>query len=205
MHGDIVVVLATIGVAGELLASILDPAHRMTQLPCEPGRAHFFRQQDALVAEAAADIGRDDADAPLVEPKASGKPGAHDVRQSASSCRPAVAPAVGPRSRPHRGLRAATCIAAPCATAAAPRSAPAAQIAPMQPRRRSPERRCSSQCSCSLRFAGERRAHVDHRRQFVEVHRRPTAARSSAAARLSATQTAIASPTWRTLSVASTG
>ncbi len=41
----------------------------------------FLLQQDALVAEAAADIGRDDADARLVQAETAGKTGADDVRQ----------------------------------------------------------------------------------------------------------------------------
>jgi hypothetical protein len=43
VDGDIVVVLTTIGIAGELLAPILDPAHRMAKLPREPAGAHLFR------------------------------------------------------------------------------------------------------------------------------------------------------------------
>ena len=77
---DIVVVLSTVGVAGKLLAAILDPAHRMAETTRQICRADFLRQQDALVAEAAADIGRHDANPRLLEPEASRQSGAHDVR-----------------------------------------------------------------------------------------------------------------------------
>ena len=76
---------SAIGVAGELLAAILDPAYGMAEMAGQPGGTDFFLQQDALVAEAAADIGRDDADARLVEAETAGKTGADDVRQLSGS------------------------------------------------------------------------------------------------------------------------
>src|SRR4029450_10809315 len=44
------------------------------------GKADFFRQQNSLMPEAAADIGRNDPDATLLHAKAFGKPAARDVR-----------------------------------------------------------------------------------------------------------------------------
>jgi hypothetical protein len=73
-------VLAAVRAGGEVLAPILDPAQRMAELQRRPGESDFLAQQNALVAEAAADIGRDDADAPLLDAEALGKTGANDVR-----------------------------------------------------------------------------------------------------------------------------
>ena len=63
-----------------MLAAILDPAHGMAELEREPGERDLLAAQQALVAEAAADIGRDDADRAVREAEALGKPGLHDVR-----------------------------------------------------------------------------------------------------------------------------
>ena len=60
-------VLAAIGVAGQVLAAILDPAHRMAAAHRQPAERNFLGEQDPLVAEAAADIGRDDADLAMVK------------------------------------------------------------------------------------------------------------------------------------------
>ena len=81
--GDAVVMLAAIGAGRQMLAPILDPAHRMAATHGEPAEADFFGQQNALVAETAADIRRDHADLALVEAEAAGKSGAHDVRHLA--------------------------------------------------------------------------------------------------------------------------
>ena len=81
--GDPVMVLAAIGAGDQMLAAVLDPAHRMAAAHRQPAEADFFGEQDALVAEAAADIGRDHADLAFVESEAFGKPGAHDVRHLA--------------------------------------------------------------------------------------------------------------------------
>ncbi len=74
-----VVVLAAVGVGGEALAAVLQPSQGRTQPARCPRQRHLFRQQDALVAEAAADIGRDHADLPLVDAEAFGETGADDV------------------------------------------------------------------------------------------------------------------------------
>ena len=81
--GDIVVMLAAVRVAGELFAAVLDPAHRVAEAAGEPAGADLLGQQDALVAEAAADIGRDNAD-----PRLLGRPRqpARPVRTICGSC-----------------------------------------------------------------------------------------------------------------------
>ena len=98
--GDAVMVLAAIGAGGQMLAPILDPAHRMSAPHSQPAQAHFFRQQYSLIAEAAADIRRNDADLPFVESEASGKPGAHDVRHLARGVERELRQAACPTSRP---------------------------------------------------------------------------------------------------------
>ena len=45
-----------------MLAAILDPAHRMADLHGDRGDGDVFRHDPVLAAEAAADVGRDDAD-----------------------------------------------------------------------------------------------------------------------------------------------
>ncbi len=81
--GDAVMVLAAIGVGGQVLAPVLQPADRVAAAQCEPREGHVLGEQDRLVAEAAADIRRDDADAPLLDPEAFGKAVAHDMRHLA--------------------------------------------------------------------------------------------------------------------------
>ena len=78
--GEDVVVLAAVGVGGEALAPVLEPAQRKAQPARRPGQRDLLGQQDALVAEAAADIGRHHADLALVEPQALGEAGPDDVR-----------------------------------------------------------------------------------------------------------------------------
>ena len=80
-------VLAAVRVGGQLARG--DPrssapdgrAARVAQ-----ARATSSGEQDALVAEAAADVGRDHADAAFVEAEALGEAGADDVRHAGSSC-----------------------------------------------------------------------------------------------------------------------
>ncbi len=72
--------LAAIGAGAQMLAAILDPAHRMAAAHRQPRQADFLGQQNALVAETAADIGRDDADVAVIEPETSRQAGAVDVR-----------------------------------------------------------------------------------------------------------------------------
>src|SRR2546427_9051235 len=72
--------LPGIGAGDEMLAPIPDPAHGMSQRPGEPRDADLLRLQNAFVAEAAADIGRDDAQLPLLDAETVGKPVADEMR-----------------------------------------------------------------------------------------------------------------------------
>jgi hypothetical protein len=63
-----------------MLAPILDPANGKTFAHREPGKADFLGQQNSLVAKSAADVGRHDPDAALLDAKAIGQAVAHDVR-----------------------------------------------------------------------------------------------------------------------------
>ena len=77
--------LAAIRGDREVFAAILDPAHREATLHGQPRQTHFLGQQDALVSEATADVGRDDPDLSLIHLKAIGQAVAHDVRHLACS------------------------------------------------------------------------------------------------------------------------
>ena len=79
--GDGVVVLAAVGVGGEMLAHVLDPAHRMIELHREPRQRDLLAGEHALVAEAAADVGRDHADVAVLEAEAFGEAGLHRMRE----------------------------------------------------------------------------------------------------------------------------
>src|SRR5450756_2438644 len=74
--GDAVMVLAAIRAGRQMLAPVLDPAHRMPAAHGEPAERDLFGQQYALVAEAAADIGRDDPDLSVIEAETLGQAGA---------------------------------------------------------------------------------------------------------------------------------
>ena len=67
--GDDVVVLAAVGIAGELLAPVLDPPHRVPATHREPAEEHLFGEEDPLVPEAAAYVGGDHPDAALLDPR----------------------------------------------------------------------------------------------------------------------------------------
>ena len=71
---------AAVGAGNQMLATILDPAERRSELPSEPGDAQLFRLQHAFVAEAAAHVGRDHAHAALRDPEMLGDRGADHVR-----------------------------------------------------------------------------------------------------------------------------
>ena len=72
--------LAAVGAPGQVLAPVLDPAHRPAKRQRRPGREHFLRAQDALVAKAAADIGGDHADSAVVDTQTVREAGAHHMR-----------------------------------------------------------------------------------------------------------------------------
>ena len=71
--GEDVVVLAAVGVGGEALAAILQPAQGRAELAGRPRQRDLLGQKYSFVAEAAADIGRDDPDLALVQPQAFGE------------------------------------------------------------------------------------------------------------------------------------
>ncbi len=71
--------LPGIGAGDEMLAPILYPAHGMPPRQGEPGDADLLRLENAFVAEPAADIGRDDAQLPLLDAEAIGKAGADEM------------------------------------------------------------------------------------------------------------------------------
>ncbi len=78
--GQLVVVLARVGGGDQMLAAILDPAHRAVEMARQPAEADLLGLQQALPAEAAADVGRDHADALLRDAQALRQAVAHDVR-----------------------------------------------------------------------------------------------------------------------------
>ena len=63
-----------------MLAAILDPTERLSELEREPRDAELLRLQHAFVAEAAAHVGRDHAHAALRDPEMLGERGADHVR-----------------------------------------------------------------------------------------------------------------------------
>ena len=73
--------LAAIGVGDQHLAPVFQPAHRIAEMPREPGQADFLSRKDRLVAEAAADILRDHADVDLGDAEELRQPGADHVRK----------------------------------------------------------------------------------------------------------------------------
>ncbi len=85
IHRDLVVMLPAVGAGDQMLAPVLDPAHGMAALHGEPGQADFLRQQNPFMAEAAADIGRDDADPALLQAEAIAQTIAHDMRHLAAA------------------------------------------------------------------------------------------------------------------------
>src|SRR5208282_1889489 len=65
IDGDLVMVLAAVGVRGQVLAAVFEPANGMAAMKREPAEADLLSEQNGLVSEAAANVGRDDADAAL--------------------------------------------------------------------------------------------------------------------------------------------
>ena len=72
-------VLAAIGVGGQVLTPILEPADGVAAAKRKPAEADFFSEQDALVTEAAPDVGRDDPHAAFFQAEAFGEAGANDM------------------------------------------------------------------------------------------------------------------------------
>jgi hypothetical protein len=73
-------VLLAVGVAGQALPPVLDPADGVAEAPGQEAGDHLLRQQDVLVAEAAAHVGRHDAHGLLMQAEAAGQAGADNVR-----------------------------------------------------------------------------------------------------------------------------
>ena len=62
-----------------MLAAVLDPAHRMPDLHGDRGDRDVFRHEAVLAAEAAADVGRDDADLVLRQAERLGQADPHHM------------------------------------------------------------------------------------------------------------------------------
>ena len=78
--GQAIVVLARVGAGDEMFAPVLDPAERRLAGQRQPGDADILGLQQALVAEAAADIGWRDADGRLRNVQHLGEAGTDQVR-----------------------------------------------------------------------------------------------------------------------------
>ena len=74
-----VMVLPAVRSGRQVLPAILDPAQRVREPARRPCQRDFFSKKDSLVAETAADVGRDHADAPLVDSETFGETRANDV------------------------------------------------------------------------------------------------------------------------------
>jgi hypothetical protein len=70
VSGDPIVMLPAVGVRGQMLPGILDPAHGMIEAQGQPRKGNLLPAQHALVAESATDVGRYDADVAVIEPQA---------------------------------------------------------------------------------------------------------------------------------------
>ena len=66
--------------AEQVLAAVLDPLHRPPRQLRQHAARDLLGEQVPLDAEAAADVGRDDADAVLGHPQRVGEARAHEVR-----------------------------------------------------------------------------------------------------------------------------
>src|SRR5712691_1497777 len=64
----------------QMFVAVFNPSHRSADLHREPTYCHFLWMQNAFEAEAAADIGRDHTDTPLLEAETFGQADAHEAR-----------------------------------------------------------------------------------------------------------------------------
>ena len=69
VRGEPVMMLAGIGADHQVLAPVLDIAERPAIFERQPGDAQLLGLHDELVAEAAADVGRDHAHLALIDPE----------------------------------------------------------------------------------------------------------------------------------------
>ena len=79
--GDPVMMVAGMRRGQQMLVAVLDPAHRVVEFQRQRGEDDLLRIEPRLGAEAAADIGRDDPDAALVDPENLADRDAHRVRR----------------------------------------------------------------------------------------------------------------------------
>ena len=77
--------LPRVSAGGQVLVPILDPTHRLPGLQRQPSDEDLLRQQNRLVAEPAANIGRDDADLHFRDLQCLSKAATHDVRKLRST------------------------------------------------------------------------------------------------------------------------
>src|SRR6201996_2327293 len=80
VSGDLVVVVARVRGRQKMLGTVLDPANRMIELERQCCQDDLFRVEPRLGPEPAADVGRDDADAALLEIEYLGHCDTHGVR-----------------------------------------------------------------------------------------------------------------------------
>ncbi len=79
--GDLVVMVAGMRRGQQMLAAVLDPAHRVIELERQCRQDDLFRVEPGLGPEPAADIGSDDADAALLDVEDLGQCDAHGMRR----------------------------------------------------------------------------------------------------------------------------
>ena len=89
-----------------MLAPVLDPAHRMADLQRDRRDGDVFRHDAVLAAEAAADVGRDDADLVLRQAERLGKRRSASRGRPGSRDRPRARRCDGPNRPARRGIRA---------------------------------------------------------------------------------------------------
>ena len=105
---DRVVMFAAIGVRGELLAPVFEPAHRMAALHRQPAQADFLGGENRLVAEAAADVGRHHANLNFGNLQHLREAGADHVRKLGGAVQGQLALSCLPHAQRSRGIRSAT-------------------------------------------------------------------------------------------------
>jgi hypothetical protein len=68
-----------------MFAAVLEPAHRRSAVPRQPRQCHLLAAEQALVAEAAAHVGRDHTHGTVLEVQAFGHAALHDMRHLGSA------------------------------------------------------------------------------------------------------------------------
>ena len=80
-RADVVDLIAAVRHRGQVLAALLEPAHRAAEVHRQPGHEDLVGVDVGLGAEAATDLGRDHAHLVLAEPEELGDLRAHDMRE----------------------------------------------------------------------------------------------------------------------------